>query len=584
MLAILVLYLLRKLRKSRVVFDTGSGIELQVMTTPVEIVRSDLIIDEEIGRGEFGVVYAGIDVSSNSKVAIKMLKSQSESAQVSFRKEADQQRTISHKNVVRMIGTCFDEEPLMIVLEHMAHGDLKSYFETNGGQLAFAHLVKLSHDVSAGFAYLQSRKYVHRDLAARNVLLDDRFTAKIGDFGMARQLYASEYYRQTEQSTNWALPLRWMAPESYTDGTWDLKTDAWMFGVLLWEIFSRGALPWRGLADSQVIQNIQKRAKLGQPENCPNEFYFDVMLSCWRLDPFSRISGSEIERVGKDFASRYRASFLETLTWPSEVGRQIDPASMMELGFDLHGDKANAAIKRMEISQSQIEIRELLGEGAFGEVHRAVITRDGKLLDVAVKSIKGECSAEMRRKFEDEARLFVVLSHPNIVSCVAVCLLSEPSMIVLELMLDNLKSYFKRSVQVSTSHLIGALAQIASAMSYLESLKIIHRDIAARNVLVGSSGLNVVKLNDFGLSRTLTTSDYYRKASNDKIPVKWMAPESIVDRKYSSASDVWSFGVLCWEVFEHGKTPYPDMSVSQVPSQLLRGYRLPRPEQCPASV
>ena len=526
-------------------------------------------------------MYKGVIDSTSTKVAVKMLQAQSESAQSSFRKEAEQQRSLSHSNVVRMLGACFDGEPLMIVLEHMARGDLKSYFEASGGQLAMAHLVKLAHDVTSGFAYLQSMKYVHRDLAARNVLLDDRFTAKIGDFGMARMLFASEYYRQTEQATSWALPLRWMAPESYTDGTWDLRTDAWMFGVLLWEIFSRGALPWRGLVDSQVIQNIQKRAKLGQPENCPNEFYYDVMLSCWRLDPFARISGAEIERVVREYVTAsYPSGDLETLTWPVEEAL-VDQAGGMELGFDLHGDKATAAITRMEVSQTQIEIRELLGEGAFGSVHRGVITRDSQLLDVAVKSIKGESSAEMRRKFADEARLFAMLSHANIVSCVAVSLLSEPNMIVLELMQCNLKSYFKRSVQVSTSQLVGALSQIASAMAYLESLKIVHRDLAARNVMVGASGLSVVKLNDFGLSRTLTTSDYYRKVSSDKIPVKWMAPESILERKYGSASDVWSFGIFCWEVFEHGRTPYPDMPVDHVVSSVLAGYRMAKPAGCP---
>ena len=82
-----------------------------------------------------------------------------------------------------------------------------------------------------------------------------------------------------------------MAPESFTDGTWNLHSDVWMFGVLLWEIFSHGELPWAGLQDKDVIRNLQLRAKLHQPDGCPNDFYFDIMLSCWRLDPNARISG-----------------------------------------------------------------------------------------------------------------------------------------------------------------------------------------------------------------------------------------------------------------------------------------------------
>jgi serine/threonine protein kinase len=121
-------------------------------------------------------------------------------------------------------------------------------------------------------------------------------------------------------------------------------------------------------------------------------------------------------------------------------------------------------------------------------------------------------------------------------------------------------------------------------MSYLEQRKVVHRDLAARNVLVGSSGLETVKLSDVGLSRTLATSDYYRKKSDNKVPVKWMAPESIVDRVYTSASDVWSFGVLCWEVFSYGAAPYPGRNASDVVVDLLAGYRLPCPEACPAEV
>ena len=103
-------------------------------------------------------------------------------------------------------------------------------------------------------------------------------------------------------------------------------------------------------------------------------------------------------------------------------------------------------------------------------------------------------------------------------------------------------------------------------------------------MLVGTDGLKTVKLNDFGLSRTLSTSDYYKKVSSDKIPVRWMAPESIVDRKYSSASDAWSFGVFCWEVFEHGKTPYPGLSLEALITFLLRGNRLGKPESCPGAL
>ena len=104
---------------------------------------------------------------------------------------------------------------------------------------------------------------------------------------------------------------------------------------------------------------------------------------------------------------------------------------------------------------------------------------------------------------------------------------------------------------------MGALAQVADAMSYLVSRNVVHRDLAARNVLVGDSGLDAVKLSDVGLSRPLVEAQYYRKTTKGKVPAKWMALESLLEQRSSHASDVWSFGVLCWEVFSFGEEPYP---------------------------
>jgi serine/threonine protein kinase len=123
----------------------------------------------------------------------------------------------------------------------MPHGDLKTMLrqcQSKGISLYDEHLLSFAMDVSCGFEYLQQMQFIHRDLAARNVLISASFKAKIGDFGMARRTYRSEYYSTSERSSltsgTLVLPMRWMAPESYFDGTWDLKSDVWMFGVLLW--------------------------------------------------------------------------------------------------------------------------------------------------------------------------------------------------------------------------------------------------------------------------------------------------------------------------------------------------------------
>ena len=516
----------------------------------------------------------------------KLKEGHSDSAMHVFVKEAERLARLQHPNIVCAIGCQFATVPHMIILEYLPVGDLKSYMQGTVGQLTLEHQIYLALDVSAGFDYLQQNKFVHRDLAARNVLIDASHCAKISDFGMARQLFTTEYYRQGSTSTSWTLPLRWMAPESYTDGSWDLRSDVWMFGVLLWEIFSLGEQPWKDLPNSHVIQNIQRRAKLDQPTNCPNEFYYDIMLSCWRIDPFARIDGAAILRTARQYTSENMARDGRlSLSWPVPTTPALVPDTLLlDLGFDIHSSQSDKIMSELEVSLSSIEIGDILGQGAFGSVSRGKVLKEGRIADVAIKSMRGGSTSEAQRKFADEARLFAMLHHNNIVKCVGVHLTSEPLLILLELMQCDLKSFLKRPDPVSSSLLIGVVSQIARAMDYLSSIRIVHRDLAARNVLVSSQGLVSVKLNDFGLSRTLSTSDYYKKVSSDKIPIKWMAPESILERKYTSASDVWSFGIFCWEVFELGKTPYPGLGIDAVLGYVLRGNRMDKPALCPDAI
>eukprot|EP00042_Codosiga_hollandica_P055009 m.758146 g.758146 ORF g.758146 m.758146 type:complete len:187 (+) comp59033_c0_seq3:4323-4883(+) len=161
-------------------------------------------------------------------------------------------------------------------------------------------------------------------------------------------------------------------------------------------------------------------------------------------------------------------------------------------------------------------------------------------------------------------------------------------MIILEFMGGgDLVSYLRshrEDLQESVSTLHNVVLQVADAMSLLERFRVVHRDLAARNVLVSDKGLDCVKLSDVGLSRTLAASPYYKKKSRDKVPARWLAPESITRGVYDSSSDVWSFAVLCWEVFTLGAEPYGDMEINTCVRAVCRGYRMPRPALCPTAV
>lgn len=150
--------------------------------------------------------------------------------------------------------------------------------------------IRIARDIANGMLHLATKKCVHRDLAARNVLLGKNNVAMVSDFGMSRDVYESGEY---ENTTGGMLPVRWMALESLEDYTYDTKTDVWSFGVVLWEIQSEGKTPYSGLGGMDVVDFLKSGARLKQPDGCPNEIY-EIMTSCWHLDPSERPSFSDL--------------------------------------------------------------------------------------------------------------------------------------------------------------------------------------------------------------------------------------------------------------------------------------------------
>lgn len=221
-----------------------------------EIRHEQIALGLEIGHGEFGVVMKAIGNNLPNcepviAVAVKVMRPASSPSNVNaFIREGMRLKDLHHENVVCLLAVCLLQEPYYIVLEYMSYGDLKGLLrlcKNSDIQLSVAHLLSFLCDLSCGFAYLQERGFVHRDLAARNALVSGSFSVKIGDFGMAKRSYNSEYYVQSGQSStegSLILPIRWMAPESYFDATWDLKSDVWMFGVLMWGLYRRRTLKY----------------------------------------------------------------------------------------------------------------------------------------------------------------------------------------------------------------------------------------------------------------------------------------------------------------------------------------------------
>ncbi|XP_033150161.1 protein sevenless isoform X2 [Drosophila busckii] len=263
---------------------------------------SQLTLLRFLGSGAFGEVYEGQlqgeDEAQPQRVAIKSLrKGANEFAELL--QEAQLMSNFKHENIVCLIGICFDSESISLIMEHMDGGDLLSYLraarpstQQTECTLQLSDLLAMCIDVASGCSYLEDMHFVHRDLACRNCLVSagavvgGRRTVKIGDFGLARDIYKSDYYRKEGEGL---LPVRWMAPESLVDGLFSTQSDVWAFGVLCWEILTLGQQPYAARNNFEVLAHVKEGGRLQQPQQCPDKLYA-LLLQCWRSEPWERLS------------------------------------------------------------------------------------------------------------------------------------------------------------------------------------------------------------------------------------------------------------------------------------------------------
>ncbi|CAB1426720.1 unnamed protein product [Pleuronectes platessa] len=239
-----------------------------------------------------------------------------------------------------------------------------------------------------------------------------------------------------------------------------------------------------------------------------------------------------------------------------------------------------------EIDVSFISIERIIGAGEFGEVCSGPLRLPGKReIQVAIKTLKAGYTEQQRRDFLWEASIMGQFNHPNIIRLEGVVTKSKPVMIITEYMENgSLDTFLKKNdSQFTVIQLVGMLRGIASGMRYLSDMGYVHRDLAARNILVNSN--LVSKVSDFGLSRVLEDDpEAAYTTRGGKIPIRWTAPEAIAYRKFTSASDVWSYGVVMWEVMSYGERPYWEMSNQDVIKAIEESYRLPGPMDCPEAL
>ncbi|NWH49667.1 RON protein, partial [Fregata magnificens] len=292
----------------------------------------DILIPEErlithrhqvIGKGHFGSVYHGTyrdPLLGDLHCAVKSLHRITDVEEVEeFLREGILMKSFHHPQVLSLLGVCLPRHGLpLVVLPYMRHGDLRHFIRAQERSPTVKDLIGFGLQVALGMEYLAQKKFVHRDLAARNCMLDETLTVKVADFGLARDVFGKEYY-SIRQHRHAKLPVKWMALESLQTQKFTTKSDVWSFGVLMWELLTRGASPARCLLRGR---------RLPQPHHCPDTLY-GVMLSCWAPAPEERPSFTglvgELERVLATLEGKHYVNLAVTYV-NLECGPPFPPA------------------------------------------------------------------------------------------------------------------------------------------------------------------------------------------------------------------------------------------------------------------
>uniref|UniRef100_A0A8C0LHZ5 Tyrosine-protein kinase n=1 Tax=Canis lupus dingo TaxID=286419 RepID=A0A8C0LHZ5_CANLU len=242
---------------------------------------TELTFVQEIGSGQFGLVHLGYWLNKD-KVAIKTIQEGAMSEE-DFIEEAEVMMKLSHPKLVQLYGVCLEQAPICLVFEFMEHGCLSDYLRNQRGLFAAETLLGMCLDVCEGMAYLEEACVIHRDLAARNCLVGENQVIKVSDFGMTRFVLDDQY----TSSTGTKFPVKWASPEVFSFSRYSSKSDVWSFGVLMWEVFSEGKIPYENRSNSEVVEDITTGFRLYKPRLASSNIY-QIMNHCWKEKPEDR--------------------------------------------------------------------------------------------------------------------------------------------------------------------------------------------------------------------------------------------------------------------------------------------------------
>uniref|UniRef100_A0AAY4DW83 Tyrosine-protein kinase n=2 Tax=Denticeps clupeoides TaxID=299321 RepID=A0AAY4DW83_9TELE len=557
-----------------------------------KIRKEDLQFNESLGQGTFTKIFCGIRKELGDygemhemEVIVKILDKTHRSYSESFFEAASMMSQLSHKHLLLNYGVCVCADENIMVQEYGKFGSLDTYLKKNKNSVNITWKLEVAKQLAWAMHYMEDKGLIHGNVCAKNVLLireEDRKTRnppfiKLSDPGISITVLPKEILLER---------IPWVPPEVVEDPrNLSLATDKWSFGTTLWEICSGGERPLNTLDCSKKNLFYEDRHQLPAPKWTE---LANLINSCMDYEALHRPSFRAIIR---DLNSLFTPDY--------ELLVESDMVPSRPRGFGFAGAFENPEPSQFE--ERHLIFLQLLGKGNFGSVEKC---RYDPLQDntgevVAVKKLQ-HSTAEHLRDFEREIEILKSLHHENIVKYKGVCYSAgrRNLRLVMEFLpFGSLREYLNKD-RFDHKMLLHYASQICKGMDYLASRRYIHRDLATRNILVESE--QRVKIGDFGLTKVLPQDkEYYTVREPGESPIFWYSPESLTESKFSVASDVWSFGVVLYELFtygdkicsppavfmkEMGNDKQGQMIVYHLIDLLKRGYRLPAPEDCPVEV
>ena len=562
----------------------------------INVSKKQLTFTEELESGHMCTIWKGV-LNKCTNVAIKQLKPGIMST-TEYSKQATIMNKLHHPNVIKLLAVYTTEDIMYIITDAMKSSLLQHLRVEETRSLSPSSLINMSTQVIEGLIYLGKEKCIHRDLAARNiVLVGSSLTCKIANFELAKISQDGV----VEADSNFRFPIKWTACETLTTYPHisTTKSDVWSFGIFLWELMSHGCSPYSKMTNQQSQREVINGYRMPCPAGCPEKIYA-LMLKCWREEPVDRPTFVELLQQLKEISTTKHASkpqkdiqMANSLLYSQKeavVYECISHTAEEDIKLTaVHGIQSETVYIQSSFwnkghQKQHIQVTDemkSLNSGYF-KVFKGVWN---KTTPVAVKEYGTPC-AMSTAEFIQQATIMAQLQHTNILKFFAAFRTHQSIYVVTELIEMNLSTYLhNQAPSIEHKDLVKLSIHIADGMIYVGEQNCVLRNLSACNIVMQSSNDSeskfLCKISNFDQAQITERGDIIILSNPEsKFPVRWTAPEAIVHGHFSIQSDVWSFGVLLWEIITHGKTPYPNMTNSQVREELQKGYHMPCPTEC----